>query len=170
MHRDTRLLAVYITLSMPTVCERCGRATFGSTNFVHGEPFIITVSTSSCPHLLLKAYHEQLSVAENSNAVFEPAAKMATCDRLLLFVLTVPRSCLGSALNRSCTLSERSIPYDDVFVVCSMSSKTIVYKGQLTPEQVYLYFAAKIVLLVVQCAFTGSIILSGVLVGFTERC
>ena len=65
---------------------------------------------------------------------------------------------------------EARIPYDDVFVVCSMSSKTIVYKGQLTPEQVYLYFAAKIVLLVVQCAFTGSIILSGVLVGFTERC
>ena len=162
MHRDTRLLAVYITLSMPTVCERCGRATFGSTNFVHGEPFIITVSTSSCPHLLLKAYHEQLSVAENSNAVFEPAAKMATCDRLLLFVLTVPRSCLEEC--------EARIPYDDVFVVCSMSSKTIVYKGQLTPEQVSLYFAAKIVLLVVQCAFTGSIILSGVLVGFTERC
>ena len=40
--------------------------------------------------------------------------------------------------HKQCT---NRIPYDDVFYVCSLSSEVIVYKGQLTPEQLFLYFA-----------------------------
>ena len=33
------------------------------------------------------------------------------------------------------------IPNDEVFCICSLCSETIVYKGQVTPEQLLLYFA-----------------------------
>jgi tubulin alpha len=35
---------------------------------------------SFCQHLAEKAYHEQLTVAEITNAVFEPANQMVKCD------------------------------------------------------------------------------------------